>query len=86
MLRFTIFSNPPQLLSFNSKHDPQEHILTVNTQMEIVGASESLKCKCLVGTLKEASLRWYMGLPKHLVTSYQDLAKKLICQFFASKH
>lgn len=40
----------------------------------------------MAGTLKEAVLRWYMSLPKHYVTSYQDLTKKLIHQFSANKH
>lgn len=54
--------------------------------MAIVGASDSFKCKIMVGTFKEGALRWYMSLPQFLVVSYQDLTKKMVQHFSASEH
>jgi len=77
---------PPSLSSFDGKSDPMEHITPFNTQMALLGVSESLKCKLLSGTLKEAALKWYMNLPRFSVVGYQDMTRKIIHQFVASKH
>jgi hypothetical protein len=37
----------PQLPSFDGKTDPLEHLMTVGTQIAIIGAEEHLKCKLL---------------------------------------
>lgn len=51
------------LAKFDGRDDPQEHVTSSNTQMEIIGASNSLKYKLLYGTFRDATLRWYMILP-----------------------
>lgn len=55
------FKSTP-LPSFDGKSDPQEHIISLNNQMSIVGAFNSLKCKLMMGTFKDVALRWYMSL------------------------
>lgn len=77
---------PLPLASFDGKSDPQEHIITINKQMAIMGASYSLKCKLMVGTFKGGALRWYMSLPRYLIASYEDLIKKMIQHFSGRKH
>lgn len=77
---------PPPPSKFDGMRDPRVPVLTINNQMAIIGSCDSLKYKLTVHTLTEASLRWYMELPKHLVTSYQDLVKKLTYQFWTIKH
>jgi len=47
---------------------------------------DSLKCKLLAGTLIDVALRWYMNQPRFSIVSYQDMTKKLIHQFSASRH
>lgn len=37
-------------------------------------------------TFKDAALQWYMCLPRPSISSYQDLVKKLVHQFEASRH
>lgn len=74
------------LVLFRKEATPLEHVLMIKNQMTIICVDDSLKCKLMMDTLNEAALCWYMGLPKHFVTSYQDLAKKIIHQFSASKH
>jgi len=54
--------------------------------MAVVGATSSLKCKLLTGTFTDAALRWYMNLPRLSIVGYQDMTRKRIQQFSASKH
>jgi hypothetical protein len=49
-------------------------------------APDSFKCKLLADTLNDAALRWYMNQPRFSMVSYQDMTKKLIHQFSASRH
>jgi len=77
---------PPHLSSFDGKSDPMEHAITFNTRMAVVGATDSLKCKLLAGTLTDAALCWYMNLPPFSILGYQDMTRKLIQQFSTSCH
>lgn len=77
---------PPHLSAFNGKSDPMEQVTTFNTRMAIVGAPDSLKCKLLAGTFSDAALCWYMNLPRFSILIYQDMTRKLIQQFSASRH
>jgi len=54
--------------------------------MAVVGPADSVKCKLLAGTLCGASLRWYMNLPRFSIVGFQDMTRKLIQQFSASRH
>lgn len=72
--------------NLKQKSHPHEHILAINIQMKIIGIHDSLKWKFFSETLKEATLRWYMNLPRFSMTSYKDLPSKLIYQLSASKH
>lgn len=54
--------------------------------MEIIRASDFLKCKLLSSTFKEELLRWYMGLPLLSFISYQDFVKNLVHQFATTKN
>lgn len=77
---------PPWLVSFDGKIDPHEHIVAINNQMAIIGASGSLKCKLMTSTLKEEAMRWYMSLPRFSIVSYQNLTKEMVQHFSASRH
>jgi hypothetical protein len=57
----------PHLPDFDGKTDPTEHLMAVGTKTAIIGATDHLKCKLLSGTLKDATLRWYMNLPKNSI-------------------
>ncbi|GAU24437.1 hypothetical protein TSUD_364210 [Trifolium subterraneum] len=76
----------PQLPTFEGKADPLENLMTVGTQIAIIGAEEHLKCKLLSSTFKDAALRWYMNLPRNSIASYTYFHKKFIHQFAGSKH
>lgn len=51
---------PPYLAKYDGRSAPYKDITFINMHMVIIGAPDSLKCKLLSGTLREASLRWYM--------------------------
>ncbi|PNX76427.1 gag-pol polyprotein [Trifolium pratense] len=72
--------------SFDGKTDPLEHLMVVGTQTAIINALEHLKCKLLTGTFKDASLLWYMNLPKNSIESHADFHNKFIHQFVGSRH
>jgi hypothetical protein len=76
----------PSRSSFDGKGDPVEHITSFNTYLAVIMAPDSLKCKLLVGTLSDATLRWYMNQTRFFVISYQDITRKLIHQFSVSRH
>lgn len=77
---------PPSLANFDEHNDPYEHMASINTQMIIIRAPDFLKCKLLVDTFIEATLRWYMGLPRLSDTIYQDLVEKLVHPFAITEH
>src|ERR1051325_7567974 len=77
---------PPVLASYDGKTDPQEHIIAVNNTMALIGEADSLKCKLMADTFRESALRWYMGLPRFSVVSYQDFNRKIIQQFSANRY
>lgn len=77
---------PPPLSSFDGKSDPRVHIISINNQMAIVGASDSLKCKLMMRMFKDVALCWYMSLPRLSITGYQDLTRKMVQHFSANKH
>lgn len=76
---------PPSLAKFDGHNELYEHVASTNTQMDIIGAPGSLKCKLLYGTFRDITLRWYIGFPRPYVIRYQDLVKKLVNLFATRK-
>lgn len=66
--------------------DPYEHVTSINTQMSIIRAPNSLKCKLLFGTFKDIDLQWYMGIPWASFANYLNLVKKLAHYFTTNCH
>lgn len=58
----------PLLDTYDDKKDPQEHLTAFDTQMAIIGSHETLMCKLLSGTMKEAALRWFVSPPKQSIS------------------
>lgn len=77
---------PPSLAKFDECSDPYKHVTSINTQMATIGATNSMKCKLLSCTFRDATMRWYTCLSQVSLTSYLNLVKKLIPQFTASRH
>lgn len=68
----------PYLAKYDGRIDPYEHVASNKMEIAIIGEPNSLKCKLLSGTLWEATLRWYMGLPRASINSYQDSSNTLL--------
>lgn len=73
---------PLSLAKFDRHNNPYEHIASINMQVVIIGAPDSLKCKMLSDTFKDAVLRWYMGLSRAYINNSQEL----VHQFSANRH
>lgn len=54
--------------------------------MTVIRMFDSLKCKLLFGTSRDATLRWYMGIPRASLVNYMDMVKKLVHQFSTNRH
>lgn len=70
----------PSLAKFDWHKNPQDHVASNNTHMEIIGALDSLRGNIISHIFKDVSLKWHMNLPRLLVTSYRELVKKLVHQ------
>lgn len=46
----------PSLAKFDGHNDPYEHVASINTQMAIIEAHNSLKCKIIYVTFKDITL------------------------------
>lgn len=69
---------PPSLAKFDGHRNSYEHIVSINTQMNIIRVPDSLKCKIFSYTFRDEGLQWYIRLPRASISSYQDLVKKLV--------
>lgn len=74
------------LAMFDGHNDPYEHVASMCTQITIIEAPNSLKCKLLFSTFMDTVLRWYMGLPITSINNYHELVKKRVHWFTASRH
>lgn len=66
--------------------DSYEHVTSIITQTTIIWAPDSLKCKLLLNTFRDTTLKWYIGLPRFSINSYQNLVKKVVHHIVARKH
>lgn len=46
----------PSLAKFDGRSNPYEHTTSINTQMDIIGAPNSLKCKIMYGPFIDKTL------------------------------
>lgn len=77
---------PPYLSKFYGCSDPYNHVSAINTQLTIIRVLDTLKCKLLSVTFRDATLQWYMDLPQASNANYQKLEMKLRHQFIFSRH
>lgn len=74
----------PEQLTYDGTGDPNEHLISFQARMQIVGAEDPLMCKAFVITLTRAAQRWCMGLPDHSVNSFEELAKLFLTNYAAN--
>lgn len=73
-------------IKFDGHNYPYKHVVSINTQMGIIEAINSLKYSLLYVTFKEVSLIWYMVLSCDSINSYQELVKKRVHYFTTNHH
>lgn len=77
---------PHSLAKFDKCSDLYEHVASINTQMAIIGALDSLKCKLLSITFRDDVMWLYMVIPRASIACYQELVNKLVHQFTSIPH
>ena len=62
--------NPSLFAKFNGCNDPYEHVASIITQMAIIRVPNSSESRLLPDRFMDATMRWYMGLPRASNTNY----------------
>jgi len=75
----------PKLPPYTGTSDPEAHLKAFGAQMLISGGSDAIKCKVFVGTLAHGALKWFEGIPKATITSFQVFARLFIERFAANR-
>lgn len=77
---------PPSVVKFDGKIDFWEHAAPTNTQMAVIGTSDSLKRMFLVHHVQGGGHQVFHEDTHLLSTSQQDLLRKHVYLFLESKH
>lgn len=71
----------PTFIIYNSKIDPMEHVSLCNQSMAIYSQNEALICKIFPSSLGPMVIRWYNGLEKGSIQSYNELIRAFGARF-----
>lgn len=63
----------PPFPAFDDITDLGPHIQEISGQAAMLGATDTLKCILMIGTLKGEVLNWYINLPTASISGYPDL-------------
>ena len=66
---------------YNKRIDPVEHVSHFNQRMAIHSRNEALICKVFPSSLKPVSMRWFDGLEKDSIRSYEELTRAFGAKF-----
>lgn len=75
----------PSVQRFDGTGDPQEHVLTYQDAMMLMGSSEAAMCRAFFSTLAGGAQRWFTNLPGGSIGSFHDLAMKFITSFMRGR-
>ena len=79
------FKQPSNLEAYDGSTIPEEHLEGFRVAMLLSGAPDAIMCRTFSTTLKKAGLRWFMGLPKHSISRFRQLADPFLAYFATSK-
>ena len=65
----------PTFIIYDGKTDPVEHVTYYNQSMTIYSKNEALICKIFPFSLGPTTIRWYDGLEKESIQSYNELIR-----------
>lgn len=63
----------PIFTNYDGKFDPMEHVSQYNQSMAINSKNEALICKIFPSSLGPIAMRWFDGLEKRSIHSYDKL-------------
>lgn len=68
---------------YDGSNDPHDHVVIFQSQMFIIIRDEAINCKMFSRKLKNAVLRWFIGLPLRSITNFEDLDGSFTTNFSA---
>ena len=74
------FTQPP-FNSYNGKMDPVEHVSHYIQMMSLHIHNDALICKLFPSSLRPTALRWFNGLRKGSIHSFNELIQEFGVQF-----
>nr|XP_023903176.1 uncharacterized protein LOC112015050 [Quercus suber] len=71
----------PTFTIYNGRTDLVEHMSHFNQRMTIYSRNEALMCKVFPSSLKPVAMRWFDGLEKDSIRSYEELTRAFGAKF-----
>jgi len=60
---------------YNGRTDPVDHVSRFNQRMVVHSKNEALMCKVFLYILGPVAMRWFDGLEKGSISSFQELTR-----------
>ena len=74
----------PQIEDFDGTKDLVDHLNTYNTQMELHGYQDPVRCRAFAITLKGSTLAWFNRLPPASIPSFRELFIAFVSHFIGA--
>ena len=75
------FKPPFDLEPYDRSTNPQEHMDAFKTRMIVTKASNIVKCRAFLITLKKVALKWFNSLPSRSINRFPDLSSRFLAHF-----
>ena len=72
-------------IMFTGTEYPEAHLKAFHAQMMILGGTDAMHCKLLMGTFTGTTLRWFIGLPDGHITSSNQFSTLFREQFIVNQ-
>ena len=75
------FKPPTDMESYDGSIDPQEHMDVFKSIIALIGASDPIRCRAFLITLKKPALKWFNSLPSRSLNRFLDLQSRFLAHF-----
>ena len=75
----------PSLDSYDGTRDPFDHIATFKTTMHLQRVLDEIMCRAFPTTLKGPAQVWFSKIPPNSVSSFEELSKLFVNNFFGGQ-
>ena len=79
------FKLPTDMEPYDRSSDPQEHVDAFMSKMALSGASDLVRCRAFLITLKKAALKWFNSLPSRSICKFSGLQSCFLAHFTTRK-